>query len=36
MIHNLPFHAFYNKKKELISAFEGSMSVEKILVELEK
>lgn len=31
MLHNLPFHAFYNKKKELISAFEGSMTMEKIL-----
>jgi hypothetical protein len=36
MIKNLPFHAFYNKKKELISVFEGSMSTEKILKELEK
>lgn len=34
MIHNLPFHAFYDKKKELISAFEGSITVEKILVNL--
>jgi len=31
MIHNLPFHAFYDKKKALITAFEGSMSLEKIL-----
>lgn len=31
MLHNLPFHAFYNKKKELISVFEGSMTIEKIL-----
>lgn len=31
MIHNLPFHAFYNKKKELISAFEGSLPLERIL-----
>lgn len=30
-IHNFPFHAFYNKKKELISIFEGSMTIEKIL-----
>ncbi len=36
MIHNLPFLAFYNKKKELISVFEGSMPVEKILEELKK
>ncbi len=31
MIHNLPFHAFYNKKKELISVFEGSMKIETAL-----
>jgi thiol-disulfide isomerase/thioredoxin len=31
MLHNLPFFAFYNKKKELISAGESSMTVEKIL-----
>lgn len=31
MLHNLPFHAFYNKKKELLSVFEGSMTMEKIL-----
>jgi hypothetical protein len=36
MIHNLPFHAFYNKKKALISAFEGTLTVEKMLIELEK
>lgn len=30
-IRNLPFHAFYNKKKELISAFEGSLPLERIL-----
>ncbi len=35
MIHNLPFHAFYNKKKELISVFEGSMTIEKMVKELE-
>lgn len=35
-IHNLPFHAFYNKKGELISVFNGSMTVEKTLAELEK
>lgn len=35
-IHNLPFHAFYNKKLELISVFNGSMTVEKTLAELEK
>ncbi len=36
MIGNLPFLAFYNKKKELISVFEGSMPMEKTLAELEK
>lgn len=35
-IHNLPFHAFYNKKGELISVFNGSMTVEKTLAELDK
>jgi len=32
-IKNLPYHAFYNKKGELIRGFEGSMSIEKILKE---
>ena len=36
MISNLPFLAFYNKKKELISVFEGSLSIEKVLQELKK
>jgi thioredoxin-related protein len=36
MLHNLPFLAFYNKKKELISVFEGSMPIEKVLKEFEK
>jgi hypothetical protein len=36
MISNLPFLAFYNKKKELISVFEGSMPIEKALEELKK
>ncbi len=36
MIRNLPFLAFYNKKKELISVFEGGLSMDKILMELEK
>jgi hypothetical protein len=36
MIHNMPFHAFYNRKKELISVFEGSMTIEKILKEINK
>lgn len=35
-IHNLPFHAFYNKKLELISVFSGSMTVEKTLAELNR
>lgn len=30
-VRNLPFLAFYNKKKELISVFEGNMSIPKIL-----
>lgn len=34
-IHNFPFHAFYNKKKELTFAFEGSMTLEKILKQVE-
>lgn len=35
-IRNFPFLAFYNKKKELISVFEGSMPIEKIVEELGK
>jgi hypothetical protein len=31
MLHNLPFLAFYNKKKELISVFEGSLPITAIL-----
>ena len=34
--HSLPFLAFYNKKKELISVFEGKMPVKKLLAELDK
>ena len=30
-IHNLPFHALYNKDGELITAFEGSAELSKIL-----
>ncbi|HEX7754226.1 MAG TPA: thioredoxin, partial [Niabella sp.] len=30
-IKNLPFHAFYNTNKQLITAFEGSMSTQAIL-----
>ena len=36
MIHRLPFLAFYNRKKELISVFDGSMPVDKALEELSK
>lgn len=36
MVGNLPFLAFYNKKKELISVFEGSMPIDKVLIELAK
>lgn len=36
MLHNLPFLAFYNKKKELISVFEGNLPIEKVLAELKK
>ena len=36
MIGNLPFLAFYNKKKELISVFEGSLPIDKVLKEFEK
>ena len=35
-ISNLPFLAFYHKKKELISVFEGSLPIEKALLELNK
>jgi thiol-disulfide isomerase/thioredoxin len=34
--NNLPFLAFYNKKKKLVSTFGGSLSVDKILAELRK
>jgi peroxiredoxin len=30
-IHNLPFLAFYNRKKKLIRVFEGSMPIPQIL-----
>ena len=30
-VHNLPFHALYDKKGALISAFEGSMEISKML-----
>ena len=35
-IHNLPFLAFYNRKKELISVFSGAMPIEKVIEELKK
>ncbi len=35
-LHNFPFHAFYDKKGRLISVFQGSMTLEKILTELKK
>ena len=35
-IRTLPFLAFYNRKKELISVFEGSMPIHKVLEELKK
>jgi thioredoxin-related protein len=36
MISNLPFLAFYDKKGNLISVFEGSMPIEKAAEELRK
>jgi thiol-disulfide isomerase/thioredoxin len=35
-IHNLPFLAFYNKKKELISVFSGALPIDKVIEELGK
>jgi cytochrome oxidase Cu insertion factor (SCO1/SenC/PrrC family) len=35
-IHNLPFHAFYDKKGALVKAFEGSMKFADILSYLKK
>jgi len=34
-IRNLPFLAFYSKKKELIDVFEGSLPLEKVLAKFE-
>lgn len=34
-IKSLPYHAFYTKEKKLISVFEGSMKIEKILSQFE-
>ena len=30
-VHNLPFHALYDKKGNLVSVFEGSMEISKLL-----
>jgi thioredoxin-related protein len=30
-VHNLPFHALYDKKGDLISVFEGSVEISKVL-----
>ena len=35
-IHNLPFLAFYNKKGNFVSIFEGNLPMNKVLAELEK
>jgi len=35
-LHNFPFLAFYDRKKQLVSVFEGSMPMDKLKVELEK
>ncbi len=35
-VRSLPFLAFYNKKKELVSVFEGGLSIEKIIEESRK
>ena len=35
-VRNLPYLAFYDKKGNLISVFEGSMPIEKIWAEFEK
>lgn len=34
--NNLPFLAFYNKKKKLVSTFGGTLPVDKIVAELRK
>lgn len=35
-IHSLPFLAFYNRKKELITVLEGSIPIEKVIAVFEK
>lgn len=32
MLSNLPFHALYNKKGKLLTTFEGSVTLEKVLI----
>lgn len=36
MIRNLPFLAFYNRNKELITTVEGSVPIEKVIQHFEK
>ena len=36
MMHNLPFLAFYDRHKKLISVFEGAMPIEKVLEQFGK
>lgn len=36
MIRNLPFLAFYNRNKELITTAEGSLPIEKVIQHFEK
>ena len=36
MLRNLPFFAFYNRKKELISVFEGALSIPQMLETISK
>jgi hypothetical protein len=35
-LHNMPFMAFYNRKKELISVHEGSWGIENVIQEIKK
>ena len=35
-LHNMPFMAFYNKKKQLISVHEGSWPIENVIAEINK
>lgn len=36
LMRNLPFLAFYDRKKKLISVFEGSMPIKRVIGELKK